>query len=123
MPGQYAGRRLYKEMHSMPRSTVQELYRQIALPVISAPMFIVSGPELVIAQCASGIIGSMPALNARPQGVLNQWLTQIENALADLKDQHPQRAIAQYAINQIIDRKSTRLKSSNKCAARMTSSA
>src|SRR3546814_2984660 len=83
MPGQYAGSRLYKEMHSMPRSTVQELYRQIALPVISAPMFIVSGPELVIAQCASGIIGSMPALNARPQGVLTQWLTQIRS------EEHP----------------------------------
>src|SRR3546814_13888163 len=109
MPGQYAGRRLYKEMHSMPRSTVQELYRQIALPVISAPMFIVSGPELVIAQCASGIIGSMPALNARPQGVLTQWLTQIETALAELKAQHPQRAIAPYAINHIIHKSNDRL--------------
>src|SRR3546814_5215983 len=109
MPGQYAGSRLYKEMHSMPRSTVQELYRQIALPVISAPMFIVSGPELVIAQCASGIIGSMPALNARPQGVLTQWLTQIETALAELKAQHPQRAIAPYAINHIIHKSNDRL--------------
>src|SRR3546814_12386102 len=101
MPGQYAGRRLYKEMHSMPRSTVQELYRQIALPVISAPMFIVSGPELVIAQCASGIIGSMPALNARTQGVLTQWLTQIETPLADTKAQHPHPPIPPYAINHI----------------------
>ncbi|HEY9572566.1 MAG TPA: nitronate monooxygenase family protein, partial [Pusillimonas sp.] len=71
--------------------------------------FIVSGPELVIAQCASGIIGSMPALNARPQGVLTQWLTQIETALAELKAQHPQRAIAPYAINHIIHKSNDRL--------------
>jgi nitronate monooxygenase len=93
----------------MPRSTVQQLYPQLALPVISAPMFIVSGPELVIAQCASGIIGSMPALNARPQGVLTQWLTQIENALAELKAQDPQRTIAPYAINHIIHKSNDRL--------------
>ncbi|MGB3288244.1 MAG: nitronate monooxygenase family protein [Burkholderiaceae bacterium] len=93
----------------MPRSTVQELYRHLALPVISAPMFIVSGPELVIAQCASGIVGSMPALNARPQGLLTEWLTQIETALAELKAREPQRTIAPYAINHIIHKSNDRL--------------
>lgn len=88
---------------------VAELYQQLTLPVISAPMFIVSGPELVIAQCASGIVGSMPALNARPQEQLSPWLTQIETALADLRQQEPERVIAPYAINLIIHRSNERV--------------
>jgi nitronate monooxygenase len=72
-------------------------------------MFIVSGPELVIAQCASGIIGSMPALNARPQSKLAEWLTQIETTLAELKRQEPDRIIAPYAINHIIHKSNDRL--------------
>jgi nitronate monooxygenase len=93
----------------MPRTTVTQLYQNLSLPVISAPMFIVSGPELVIAQCASGIIGSMPALNARPQSKLAEWLTQIETALAELKRQEPDRIIAPYAINHIIHKSNDRL--------------
>lgn len=93
----------------MPRSMITSLYQNLTLPVISAPMFIVSGPELVIAQCASGIIGSMPALNARPQGKLTEWLTQIETALAELKRQQPDRVIAPYAINHIIHKSNDRL--------------
>lgn len=93
----------------MPRTTVTQLYQTLSLPVISAPMFIVSGPELVIAQCASGIIGSMPALNARPQSKLAEWLTQIETALAELKRQEPDRIIAPYAINHIIHKSNDRL--------------
>src|SRR5690606_12217686 len=93
----------------MPHSLVTELYEQLTLPVISAPMFIVSGPELVIAQCASGIVGSMPALNARPQPMLDEWLTQIETALAELKRKDPQRRIAPYAINHIIHKSNDRL--------------
>lgn len=81
---------------------VSELYGQVRLPVICSPMFIVSGPELVIAQCASGVIGSMPALNARPQEQLSPWLTQIETALAELRRQDPDRIVAPYAINLII---------------------
>lgn len=81
---------------------VSELYGQLRLPVICSPMFIVSGPELVIAQCASGVIGSMPALNARPQDQLSPWLTRIESALAALREQEPERRIAPYAINLII---------------------
>ena len=93
----------------MPRTTVTQLYQHLSLPVISAPMFIVSGPELVIAQCASGIIGSMPALNARPQSKLGEWLTQIDTALADLKRSEPDRVIAPYAINHIIHKSNDRL--------------
>lgn len=92
-------------MHPM----VRELYSQLSLPVIAAPMFIVSGPELVIAQCASGIVGSMPALNARPQSQLSPWLTQIETALAQLRKSDPARIIAPYAINLIIHRSNDRV--------------
>ncbi|PLC54402.1 nitronate monooxygenase [Pollutimonas nitritireducens] len=93
----------------MPRTIVTQLYQQLALPVISAPMFIVSGPELLIAQCASGIIGSMPALNARPQSKLAEWLTQIDTALAELKRREPGRIVAPYAINHIIHKSNDRL--------------
>lgn len=82
--------------------TVSELYARLRLPVICSPMFIVSGPELVIAQCASGVIGSMPALNAREAGQLSPWLTQIETALSTLQAQEPDRIIAPYAINLIL---------------------
>ena len=93
----------------MPRTTVTQLYQRLTLPVISAPMFIVSGPELLIAQCASGIIGSMPALNARPQSKLAEWLTQIDTALAELKRREPGRIVAPYAINHIIHKSNDRL--------------
>ncbi|NYT85058.1 NAD(P)H-dependent flavin oxidoreductase [Pollutimonas harenae] len=93
----------------MPRTLVNELYQQLSLPVISAPMFIVSGPELVIAQCANGIIGSMPALNARPQSQLAKWLAQINNGLSELKRLEPDRTIAPYAINHIIHKSNDRL--------------
>ena len=93
----------------MPRTIVTQLYQSMTLPVMAAPMFIVSNPALVIAQCASGIIGSMPALNARPQSKLAEWLTQIETALAELKRQQPDRIIAPYAINHIIHKSNDRL--------------
>src|SRR5690606_25240010 len=93
----------------MPGPLVSELYENLVLPVIAAPMFIVSGPELVIAQCASGIVGSMPALNARPQSELGPWLTQIETTLAELKRQNPNQKIAPYAINHIIHKSNDRL--------------
>ncbi|PLC50486.1 nitronate monooxygenase [Pollutimonas subterranea] len=93
----------------MPRTLVTQLYQQLTLPVISAPMFIVSGPDLLIAQCASGIIGSMPALNARPQSKLAEWLTQIDTALAELKRREPGRIVAPYAINHIIHKSNDRL--------------
>lgn len=88
---------------------VSELYGQLRLPVICSPMFIVSGPQLVIAQCASGVVGSMPALNAVPQSQLSPWLTEIETALAELRLRDPERIIAPYAINLIIHRSNDRV--------------
>ena len=93
----------------MRHPTVTELYSRLALPVISAPMFIVSGPELVIAQCASGIVGAMPALNARPQSQLSTWLAQITDALAALRAREPDRVIAPYAINLIVHKSNERV--------------
>lgn len=91
--------------------TVSELYSQLRLPVICSPMFLVSCPELVIAQCASGVVGSMPSLNARPVEQLSVWLTQIETALADLRQREPERIIAPYAVNLIIHSSNDRVES------------
>jgi nitronate monooxygenase len=79
------------------------LGRNLALPVIGAPMFLVSNPELVIAQCRSGIIGAFPALNARAEAQLDEWLTQIGEALAG------DAAAAPFAVNQIIHQSNARL--------------
>ncbi len=79
------------------------LGRNLALPVIGAPMFLVSNPDLVIAQCRSGVIGAFPALNARPEAQLDEWLTQIKGELA--KDP----AAAPFAVNQIIHQSNARL--------------
>jgi len=89
--------------------TVSSLYSQLRLPVIASPMFIVSGPELVIAQCGAGIVGSMPALNARSHEDLSPWLTQIETALAQLRQREPERIVGPYAINLIIHRSNPRV--------------
>lgn len=85
------------------------LQGRLSLPVIASPMFIVSNPDLVIAQCLNGIVGSFPALNARPQESLGQWLTQIETALTEARQADPGRPIAPYAVNQIIHQSNTRL--------------
>lgn len=85
------------------------LTRQLALPVVASPMFIASGPELVIAQCQAGIIGSFPALNARPQSELTNWLTRIDTELAAFAAEHPDRPVAPYAVNQIVHRSNDRL--------------
>ncbi|MES2561218.1 MAG: nitronate monooxygenase, partial [Pseudomonadota bacterium] len=66
-------------------------------------MFLVSGPELVIEQCKAGVIGSFPALNARPQEQLDAWLTQIEDALAKHQAAHPAAKVAPYAVNLIVN--------------------
>ena len=79
------------------------LNKNLALPVICAPMFIVSNPDLVIAQCRSGVIGSFPALNARPQALLDDWLTRINATLAESPSAAP------FAVNQIIHPSNTRL--------------
>jgi len=82
---------------------------QLSLPVIASPMFIVSGPELVIAQCTAGIVGSFPALNARPQSELDEWLHRITEALAAHDRAHPERPSAPFAVNQIVHRSNDRL--------------
>lgn len=90
---------------ALPRS----LEGKLRIPLIGAPMFIVSGPELVIAQCKAGIIGSFPALNARPKSVLDDWLKQIKDELAEYKQDHPDQTVAPYAVNQIAHASNPRL--------------
>ncbi len=85
------------------------LQGNLRLPLIGSPMFIVSRPELVIAQCTSGIVGSFPALNARPQSSLDDWLVQIKDSLAAYKDANPDEPVAPYAVNQIVHASNTRL--------------
>ncbi|MFS8153583.1 nitronate monooxygenase [Halomonas sp. ATBC28] len=85
------------------------LTASLNLPVIGSPMFIVSGPELVIAQCQAGILGAFPALNARPADVLREWLQQITQTLADYDAQHPEQPSAPFAVNQIVHPTNDRL--------------
>lgn len=87
----------------------EALTRPMALPVMGSPLFIVSGPELVIAQCKAGVIGSFPALNARPQPLLNDWLTRIEDELGRYAADNPDKPVAPYAVNQIVHRSNDRL--------------
>jgi nitronate monooxygenase len=87
----------------------KELFADLRVPVVGAPMFLVSGPELVIEQCKAGIIGSFPALNARPQEQLDLWLTQIENALAEHRRNNPSAKVAPYAVNLIVNVANKRL--------------
>jgi nitronate monooxygenase len=85
------------------------LFDRLRLPVIGAPLFIVSGPELVIAQCRAGIVGSFPALNARPQSQLDEWLHRITEELAAWDRDHPEAPAAPFAVNQIVHRSNDRL--------------
>jgi nitronate monooxygenase len=85
------------------------LFDRLALPVIGSPLFIISGPELVIAQCRAGIVGSFPALNARPQALLDEWLHRITEELAAHNRDHPDRPAAPYAVNQIVHKSNDRL--------------
>lgn len=81
----------------------------ISIPVIGAPLFLVSGPDLVIAQCKAGIIGSFPALNARPQHVLEEWIVRIKTELAEYQEQNPDAKVAPFAVNQICHASNDRL--------------
>jgi nitronate monooxygenase len=83
---------------------------RLRVPLIGAPMFIVSGPELVIAQCKAGIVGSFPALNARPQPVLGEWLTRIKDELGEYAEANPDERVAPYAVNQIVHASNIRLR-------------
>ena len=85
------------------------IFDRLRLPVIGSPLFIVSGPELVIAQCKAGVVGSFPALNARPQALLDEWLHQITEELAAWDRANPNRLSAPYAVNQIVHKSNDRL--------------
>ena len=85
------------------------IFDRLRLPVIGSPLFIVSGPELVIAQCKAGVVGSFPALNARPQSLLDEWLHQITEELAAWDRANPDRLSAPYAVNQIVHKSNDRL--------------
>ena len=94
------------------------LAENLALPVIGAPMFIVSNPALVIAQCVSGVVGSFPALNARPAERLDEWLREITGALSEHKAAHPGAKVAPFAVNQIIHHSNDRLRHDIEACAR-----
>ena len=85
------------------------LFDPLRLPVIASPMFIISTPKLVIAQCQAGIVGSFPAVNARPQSQLDEWLHQISEELAAWTSAHPERPAAPFAVNQIVHKSNDRL--------------
>jgi nitronate monooxygenase len=82
---------------------------RLSLPVIAAPLFIISVPDLVIAQCKAGVVGSFPALNARPAALLDEWLARIKEELAAHDRAHPDRLSAPFAVNQIVHKSNNRL--------------
>ncbi|MCB1407693.1 MAG: nitronate monooxygenase [Rhodobacteraceae bacterium] len=90
-------------------SIATDLKSRLRLPVIGAPLFLISGPELVIAQCKAGIVGSFPSLNARPIEMLDHWLTRINDELAAHDSAHPDRPSAPFAVNLIVHKSNTRL--------------
>ncbi|MCX7814383.1 MAG: nitronate monooxygenase family protein [Tepidimonas ignava] len=90
-------------------SRIPPALQGLALPVIGSPLFIISNPKLVIEQCKAGIVGSMPALNARPASQLDEWLAEITEALAAHNTAHPDRPAAPFAINQIVHKSNDRL--------------
>jgi len=90
-------------------SIPQSIAKRLRLPIIGSPLFIISNPDLVIAQCKAGIIGSFPALNARPGPVLDEWLKRITSELAEHDAKYPDRPSAPFAVNQIVHKSNDRL--------------
>jgi nitronate monooxygenase len=88
--------------------TLPAIFDRLRLPIIASPLFIVSGPELVIAQCKAGIVGSFPALNARPQAMLDEWIHRITEELAAWNRDNPDRPAAPFAVNQIVHKSNNR---------------
>src|SRR6188472_2691728 len=88
--------------------SIPSILLRLRLPVIGAPLFIISNPKLVIAQCTSGIVGSFPALNARPASQLDEWLHEISEALAAHDANNPDRPAVPFAVNQIVHRSNDR---------------
>ena len=85
------------------------LKEKLRLPAVAAPLFIISHPALTIAQCKAGVVGAFPALNARPEAQLDEWLAEITEALADHDRRHPEQPAAPFAVNQIVHRSNRRL--------------
>lgn len=98
--------------------TLPPVLQRVPFPVIGSPLFIVSNPKLVIAQCQAGIVGSVPALNARPASQLDEWLAEITEALAAWDRAHPDTPSAPYAINQIVHKTNDRLEQDMEVCAR-----
>jgi len=93
----------------MNNSHLPAVLQNLALPVIASPMFTISYPELVLAQCKAGIVGSFPALNARPAELLDQWLTDMKAELAQFQANHPDKPVGPIAVNQIVHDSNVRL--------------
>ena len=89
--------------------TLPAVLQNLPLPIIGAPLFIISTPKLVIAQCIAGVVGAMPSLNARPAELLDDWLAEITETLAAHNKAHPEKPAAPYAINQIVHKSNDRL--------------
>jgi nitronate monooxygenase len=89
--------------------TLPAVLQRVPLPIIGSPLFIISNPKLVIAQCIAGVVGSMPSLNARPASQLDEWLAEITETLAAWDREHPDQLAAPFAINQIVHKTNDRL--------------
>jgi nitronate monooxygenase len=90
-------------------SKLPKTLQNLPLPIIGSPLFIISNPKLVIEQCKAGVVGSMPALNARPASQLDEWLAEITETLAAYNKANPDKPAAPFAINQIVHKSNDRL--------------
>src|SRR5665213_277822 len=105
-------------IHSGRSMPLPAVLRSLPLPIIGAPLFIISNPKLVIEQCKAGVVGAMPALNARPAEQLDGWLAEITETLAAWNREHPERPAAPFAINQIVHKSNDRLEHDMQMCAR-----
>jgi nitronate monooxygenase len=96
-------------LEAIAMSTLPPVLQNLSLPVIGSPLFIISNPKLVIEQCKAGVVGSMPALNARPAELLDEWLAEITETLAAYNNANPDKPAAPFAINQIVHKSNDRL--------------
>src|ERR1700674_2736772 len=100
---------MHEQNRGTPMSLPKSLRGKLRLPAVGAPLFIISHPALVIAQCKAGIIGGFPSLNARPIQQLDEWLHEITETLAAHDRAHPESAAAPFAVNQIVHKSNARL--------------
>ncbi|MDE1152430.1 MAG: nitronate monooxygenase family protein [Micavibrio sp.] len=96
-------------MTATPKSAADKLKEQMALPLIAAPMFLISNPELALATCKEGVVGSFPALNQRTAADFEKWLVEMNDGIAELKKNNPDKKIAPYAVNLIVHKTNPRL--------------